>query len=175
MLERGQTVAINSAGGLEDGTEFVNTWLVPDSVAITIGASGLLPAFEEQLLPMENGMRRTFSIPCEKAYGAYDPAGVISVAANTFPHASELPVGQYIEFSISGGKARAKVLAIEDGQVLFDTNHELAGHDLSFEVELVDDGTTTALEAEGSSTGCGCNRLRESLGKCDCNHGHAHH
>ena len=108
MLERGQKVAINYAGWLEDGTEFVNTWLVPDSVTITIGASELLPA-------------------------------------------------------------------IEDGQVLFDTNHELAGHDLSFEVELVDDGTTTALEAEGSSTGCGCNRLRESLGKCDCDHEHAHH
>ena len=31
MLERGQKVAINYAGWLEDGTEFVNTWLVPDS------------------------------------------------------------------------------------------------------------------------------------------------
>lgn len=60
MLERGQKVAINYAGWLEDGTEFVNTWLVPDSPTITIGASGLLPAFEEQLLPMENGTRRTF-------------------------------------------------------------------------------------------------------------------
>ncbi len=172
MLAKGQRVEINYAGQLEGGTEFVNTWLMPDSVNVVIGSGGLLPAFEEQLLEMRRGERRNFVIPCEKAYGPYDPAGVISVAAEGFSHADKLPIGQFIEFGMADGRGRAKVLAVEDGQIIFDTNHELAGHDLRFEVELVDDGTSAALEVEKGSTGCGCNRLRESLGGCGCEHSH---
>lgn len=170
MLRIGQRVEINYVGCLEDGTEFVNTWLMPDNVAVTLGSSGLLPAFEEQLLTMQCGERRSFVIPCERAYGHYDPAGVIAVPSESFPHADELPVGKYIEFSMAGGRGRARVLAVEGGQVVFDTNHELAGHDLHFELELVDDGSLGALEQEKGSAGCGCNRLRESLGGC----GHTH-
>ncbi|MGN0077346.1 MAG: peptidylprolyl isomerase [Coriobacteriales bacterium] len=174
MLAAGQKVEINYSGQLEDGTEFVNTWLMPDSVPVVLGSSGLLPAFERELLGMQRGQRRSFTIPCEEAYGPYDPAGVISVPAEGFPHADELPVGQFIEFNMAGGRGRARVLGIQDGQILFDTNHELAGHDLSFEVELVDDGSSTALDQEGGSSGCGCNRLRESLGSsCECPHHHA--
>ena len=53
MLQFGQKVEINYAGFLEDGTEFVNTWLSPDSVSVTIGQSGLLPAFEQALVDMQ--------------------------------------------------------------------------------------------------------------------------
>ena len=39
MLRIGQRVEINYVGCLEDGTEFVNTWLMPDNVAVTLGSS----------------------------------------------------------------------------------------------------------------------------------------
>ena len=108
MLERGQKVAINYAGWLEDGTEFVNTWLVPDSVTITIGASGLLPAFEEQLLPMENGTRRTFSIPCEKAYGSYDPAGLSPLPLIDFPMRTNCQLGNTSSFPFLAARRARK-------------------------------------------------------------------
>ena len=170
MLEPGQKVAINYAGQLDNGYEFVNTWLSPDPVTVEIGSGGLLPAFERELATMERGERKRFVIPCASAYGARDPEAVVTVAKDGFPHADELPVGAYIEFDLPEGRARAKVVEVGGETVTFDLNHELAGYDLSFEVELLDDGKGTALDSELSATGCGCNKLRETLtGKrCDC-------
>lgn len=164
MLQFGQKVEINYAGFLEDGTEFVNTWLSPDSVSVTIGQSGLLPAFEQALVDMHRGQRKTIDIPCEQAYGSFDESAVITVAKAGFPHADELPVGEYIEFDMAGGTGRARVVAVDDETIVFDCNPELAGHDLRFEIELVDVEGSTALDQESEATGCGCDRLRESLG-----------
>lgn len=173
MLEKGQTVEINYAGQLEDGYEFVNTWLMPDAVKVTIGASGLLPAIEQELITMTRGERRTIEIPCADAYGEYDPTSLIAVPTATFPHAEDLPVGAYIEFNMAGGRGRARVLEMNDETILFDCNHELAGHNLRFEVELVDDGTGKAMDQELDATGCGCNKLREALSDdCCCDHHH---
>ena len=171
-MKPGHRIEINYAGWLEDGAEFVNTWLSPDSVTVTLGSNGLLPAFEAQLLTMGRGERKTFTVPCEEAYGPYDPRGIVSVPTKSFPNARELPVGRYIAFTVGSAPARAKVVSVDGDTVVFDTNHELAGHDLRFEVELVDDGESTAIDREGDSTGCGCNRLRESLGGCDHHHHH---
>ena len=163
MLKAGQQVKINYAGQLEDGYEFVNTWLMPDPVTVEIGNSGLLPAFERELVTMTRGTRKKFKIPCALAYGAHDPSAVITIPAEGFPHADELPVGAYIEFDIPGGRARAKVLAADTETLTFDCNHELAGHDLTFEVELVDDGTVSVMDQEMGATGCNCDRLRKTL------------
>ncbi len=171
-MENGQRVEINYAGWLEDGAEFVNTWLSPGAVPVVIGNGDVLPAFEAQLRTMERGERKTFTVPCKDAYGPYDPRGVVRVSAKDFPNANELPVGRYIEFAVGGASARAKVISADEDAVVFDTNHELAGHDLRFEVELVDDGESTAIDQERDSTGCGCNRLRESLGGCEHHHHH---
>ena len=89
-MEHGRRIEINYAGWLEDGAEFVNTWLSLDSVSVTVGAGGQLPAFEAQLLTMSGGERKTFTVPCEDACGPYDPQGVVSVPAKSFPNASEL-------------------------------------------------------------------------------------
>ena len=174
MLKKGQKVEINYAGQLEDGFEFVNTWLVPDNAHVTIGEYNILPALERELMTMARGERRTVLVPCEEAYGSYDPNALISVPASTFPHAEDLPVGAYIEFDMPGGHARAKVVEMDDETILFDCNHELAGHDLLFEIELVDDGKGKAIDQELDHDGCGCNKLRETLsdGKHDCCHHH---
>ena len=170
MLKKGQKVLVHYAGQLENGYEFVNTWLVHEPIAVTIGDGALLPAFERALVELGRGERCTVTVPAAVAYGAYDEHLVIEVPITNFPYADELPVGSYIAFQVGQGTARAKVLEVSDGFVRVDCNHELAGHDLTFEIELVDDGTSDAVNEELEATGCGCDRLRESLVGC----GHDH-
>lgn len=171
MLEQGQKVLVNYAGQLEDGYEFVNTWLLHEPVHVTIGENDFLPKFQETLVSMRRGERKGVDIPAEQAYGAHDPALVVTVPASRFPDADKLPVGSYIGFQVSGGTARARVVEVSRESVTLDCNHELAGHDLHFDIELVDDGESSNLERELETTGCGCDKLRESLTGC-CEHAH---
>lgn len=175
MLVRGQKVSFNFAGQLEDGCEFANTWLLHEPAVAVIGDGSLLPVFEQALCTLSCGERCSITVPASDAYGEYDPTLVVTAPAANFANMEELPIGSYIEFSIAQGSARVRVLDVADGLVRLDCNHELAGHDLSFEIELVDDGKQQAIDQEGSTTGCGCNKLRESLvghDACGCSHNH---
>ena len=55
------------------------------------------------------------------------------------PNADQLPVGQTVYMMGPGGQPfPVFVQSIEDGIVTFDMNHELAGKDLNFDIELVE-------------------------------------
>jgi len=175
MLQDGQSVAFNFAGQLEDGYEFANTWLLHEPARAVIGDGSLLPAFEQALRNLSCGERCTVTVPAAQAYGAYDPNLILTVPAANFANAAELPIGSFIGFATELGTARAKVLEVADGLVRVDCNHELAGRDLTFEIELVDDGAMSAMEQENAASGCGCDKLRESLaGHEGCGCGHTH-
>lgn len=178
MLRKGQKVLIQYAGEIENGNTFVNTWVNGGPVEVTVGSGEFLPLFELALMKLERGQRTTVHIPASQAYGAYDESNVIRVPKAQIPHADELPVGSFVSMMTEIGQVRVKVAAVEDGEVVFDCNHELAGHDLTFEIELMRDGTETPVEEEAAphSCGCGCDKLKEQLTHdgCACDHNHDH-
>lgn len=178
MLQAGQKVSIQYAGELENGNTFVNTWVNGGPVEVTIGAGELLPLFEQTLKGMQHGERKHVFIPVDQAYGPYDEGNVVSVPAENIPDAHLLRAGCVVNMQTSIGSARVKVLGREGDNILLDCNHELAGHDLTFEIELVQDGTETLVQREQGAhgCGCGCDKLKEQLSRndCACNHEHDH-
>ena len=146
MLQAGQKAVFHCAGTLEDGYVFLDTWAVNEPMQVTIGDGTLLPSLERELCTFERGERSTFTISAAQAYGIYDPSLVFSVPAESFPNTGNLPIGGYITVNLDSGPVRLKVVKIEDGKVWFDSNHELAGHNLTFEVELLSDGTETVID-----------------------------
>ena len=80
-------------------------------------------------------------------------------------HARQLPVGSYIALSTPAGTMRVKVLKIEDGLIYFDHNHELAGKNLHFDIQLIAVDQESAIEREKHADGCacGCGKLKQSL------------
>jgi FKBP-type peptidyl-prolyl cis-trans isomerase 2 len=54
------------------------------------------------------------------------------------PGAENLPVGQTVYFNGPMGPFPAKVVSLDEQNVVLDMNHELAGKDLTFEIELVE-------------------------------------
>lgn len=178
MIATGQKVQIQYAGTLENGYDFVNTWLNGGPVEVTVGQDAFLPAFERALRGLGRGERAVITIPMEDAYGPYDERNVIELPLASIPRGDELPVGSFVTVQTEAGQARVKVVSVENGVVKIDCNHELAGHDLTFEIELVRDGTETLVESEAHSTGCGCgcDKLKEQLmgETCTCGHTHEH-
>jgi len=172
-MHQGQDVIIHCAGTLEDGYVFIDTWAGNNPLNVTVGSGQLPPGVERRLMGLTRGQRSVFTLPPAEAYGEYDPSLVFEVPAGSIPNAHDLPIGGYITVQTDAGMARLRVLSVQDGVVRFDQNHELAGRDVTFEIELVSDGTETAIDLERNAKGCSCGALRESLmGEKCCHDGH---
>lgn len=138
MIEAGEKVRVHYVGTLEDGTEFDSSRRRGRPLEFTVGARQMIPGFERVVSEMGEGDRVSVTIPAAEAYGAYDESLVEAVPEAEFPRAARLPVGRYVTMPAPGGAARVRVDRIEDGVVYLDHNHELAGHDLTFDIELLE-------------------------------------
>lgn len=171
MLKAGSRVKAHIVATLDDGSVVFSTHIqggLPQE--IIIGQRQVLPAVEEQLVTMQSGDQRTFTVPAAEAYGTYDPTLIETVEASKIPNADQLPLGGYVVFSTEDGPLRVKVAKIEDGLVTFDYNHELADRDITYKVDVVkvlaDAGDVVDSERYFNEKECGC---KSAFG-----HGHEH-
>ena len=111
---------------------------------LSLGAGELSPAMEEQLLGLAEGTHTTFELPAGAAFGDRNPDMVQWVARKLMnelgdPH-EQYSAGDVVQFPTPDGLgqyAGAVVQVREDGAVLFDFNHPLAGQTLTFDVQLI--------------------------------------
>lgn len=166
MAEFGETVLIHYVGTLDDGREFENSRAAGKPLEVKIGAGRLLPAVERAIIDMFPGERRKVSLEPRQAFGAYDPQLVERVPAHLIPSASNLPVGSFIELGTRAGRIRAKVVSADASEVVLDCNHELAGHAVTFDIELLSVVHESAIHRELHPAGCacGCDKLKEKIG-----------
>ena len=111
---------------------------------LSLGAGELSPAMEEQLLGLAEGTHTTFELPAGAAFGDRNPDMVQWVARKLMnelgdPH-EQYSAGDVVQFPTPDGLgqyAGAVVQVREDGAVLFDFNHPLAGQPVTFEVKII--------------------------------------
>lgn len=111
---------------------------------LSLGAGELSPAMEEQLVGLAEGTHTTFELPAGAAFGERNPDMVQWVARKLMnelgdPH-EQYSAGDVVQFPTPDGLgqyAGAVVQVREDGAVLFDFNHPLAGQPVTFEVKLI--------------------------------------
>lgn len=164
MISSGLRVKIHYKGTLDDGTEFDNSYTRNNPLEFVMGTRAVLPTFESAVSSLSENERCTIHIPAVSAYGFYNEDLVDCVPVEGVGNAEELPVGSYIALRGADGKpVRAKVVGIENGYVMFDYNHPLAGKDLTFEIELLEVERKTAIESEKHVGHCDCHRVRDTL------------
>src|SRR6266571_4357815 len=106
-------------------------WIAAMAAALVVSGTWLDgQAADEKALQIADGMRVT--IPAADAYGLYDKAKIITVPKKNVP--PEAKEGTMLR-SASGQPA--KVLEIKGDSVVIDTNHPLAGKDLTFDVNIL--------------------------------------
>lgn len=139
MAKQGQKIKAHYRGTLDDGTVFDSSYDRGEPIEFIAGAGQMIPGFDAAVLEMAPGDKRTVNIPAAQAYGDVREDLIESVLLEHIPNAEKLPVGEFIYMPMEGGQmARCKVVKIEDGKATFDLNHELAGKNLTFEIELVE-------------------------------------
>ena len=131
VAQAGDTVSLHYRGTLDDGTEFDSS-AGREPLVFTLGAGQVIAGFDDAVAGMEVGDKKTFRLEPEQAYGERSDDLVITVPAENAPE--DLQVGQQVAL----GNAPAVVVSIEEnGDVVVDANHRLAGEALTFDVELV--------------------------------------
>lgn len=135
-IAEGSQVDLHFSVALENGVELDNTRIRAEPVNLTMGDGNLLPGFENALIGLRAGDRRTVHLPPEDAFGEWNAGNVQTF--DTVKFAERPVIDQMIEFEDKGKSTLAGVVkSVNDDITEIDFNHPLAGRNVIFEVEIV--------------------------------------
>ncbi len=138
QAREGDTVKVHYTGRLEDGTVF-DTSRERAPLEFTIGEGQVIPGFEQAVVGMEPGDTKTTTVPPEQAYGPRREDMTLEVDRSQFPEDLEPRPGQHLQIRQPDGRAIIVTVSdISESTVTLDANHPLAGHPLTFDIQLVD-------------------------------------
>jgi peptidylprolyl isomerase len=133
----GDTVRVHYTGKLEDGNIF-DTSSQRQPLQFTLGESGVIQGVEEAVAGMAVGESKTIQVPPEKGYGQHREDLVFKVGRGTIPRTIEPTVGQRLQYrQPDGPPISLTVTQVSEDTVTLDSNHPLAGKELTFDLELV--------------------------------------
>lgn len=119
------------------GGEVVDSTLERAPATFLFGDGSLLPGFEQALLGLKAGDRRSVLIDPHTGFGERNPDNVQRLDRTLFAPAMPLEPGLMVSFADKKGELPGVVVDFDDDKVTVDFNHPLAGRDLTFEVEIL--------------------------------------
>jgi FKBP-type peptidyl-prolyl cis-trans isomerase 2 len=104
-----------------------------------VGSGMVIKGFDEGVMGMAVGDKKTLRIPVDDAYGPKNEEMIIEFPKDRFPDDMQAEVGMPLTMSDgSGQNFRVIIKEVKDDSVVLDANHPLAGEDLTFDLELVE-------------------------------------
>lgn len=135
----GKTVRAHYRGTFNDGEQFDSSYDRGEPLEFVCGAGMMIRGFDAAVADMEVGQVTDVHLMPEEAYGEADPRAIFTMQIAQMPGAEELNVGQMVYLSGADGQPfPVKVTAKDDTSITFDANHEMAGKELNFHIELVE-------------------------------------
>ena len=135
----GKTCRAHYRGTFNDGTQFDSSYGRGKPLEFVCGAGQMILGFDKAVADMEVGQTVDVHLMPEEAYGMPDPAAVFTVEIAQLPGSEELEAGQQVYLSNQFGQPfPVKVTAKDETTITFDANHEMAGKELNFRIELVE-------------------------------------
>ena len=135
----GKTLKVHYTGTFNDGAKFDSSYDRGEPLEFVCGAGMMIEGFDRAVADMEIGQIKDIHLMPEEAYGQPDPNAIFNVEISQLPGSEDLEVGQQVYLQNAMGQPfPVKVAAKEDGTITFDANHEMAGKELNFKIELVE-------------------------------------
>ena len=135
----GKKVKVHYKGTLNDGTQFDSSYDRGEPLEFTCGAGMMIQGFDKAVVTMNVGDVIDVHLMPEEAYGEADPRAFITLPISDLPGAEELKVDDKVYLqNMYGQPFPARVAALTDTDITFDANHEMAGKELNFRIELVE-------------------------------------
>ena len=135
----GKNVKVHYRGTFNDGTQFDSSYDRGQTLDFVCGAGMMIKGFDAAVADMEPGESVDIHLMPEEAYGPLDPARIFSVKIAELPGSENLEEGARVYLANEMGQPfPVKVLAKDDTIITFDANHEMAGKELNFHIELIE-------------------------------------
>jgi len=135
-VQMGDRVTVHYIGTLDNGRIF-DQRDADEPLTFTLGEGEVFAAFEEQVLGMAVGEVRNVHLAADQAYGPRLEANLLRVKREMFPPSRELRIGEKLVVGLGDTQKVMRVRNVGNDEVLLDGNHDLAGCDLTFALQLV--------------------------------------
>jgi FKBP-type peptidyl-prolyl cis-trans isomerase 2 len=130
--QNGDIVRVHYTGTLDTGEVFDSS-RNRDPFQVIIGSGQVIPGFDEALKGLSVGDTVTKRMEPENAYGLHRADLVVEVSKDELP--LDVIVGQVLQGATGG---IFTIVRIEGDIVELDGNHRLAGHALTFEIDMIE-------------------------------------
>jgi peptidylprolyl isomerase len=138
QAKSGDTVKIHYTGTLDDGTQFDSSQ-GRDPLEFEVGSGQVIPGFDKAVEGMTVGDSKSVRIEADEAYGPRHEQLIQQVERSVLPDDLNPETGMALQSSSPDGQVtQFMVTEVTDETITVDANHPLAGHALSFDIELVD-------------------------------------
>lgn len=138
QVKSGDKVKVHYHGKLTSGETFDSS-AGRQPLEFEVGSGMVIKGFDNGVMGMVVGDKRTVTIPVDDAYGPRNPDMMINFPKDRFPEGMEVEVGMPLVMNnASGEQFQVRVVEIEGENVVLDANHPLAGEELVFDIELVE-------------------------------------
>jgi FKBP-type peptidyl-prolyl cis-trans isomerase 2 len=139
-VKNGDKVKVHYVGRLEGGEVFDSS-VDREPLDVEVGGAQVIQGFEEGLVGMEEGEKKTISISPEEGYGHRDPALLIEIPNANIPDGITPEVGMKLRLADKKGQSvMVTVTDVGKESIRLDANHPLAGRVLVFDLEVVSIG-----------------------------------
>ncbi len=137
-VKANDTVKVHYTGKLQNGEIFDSTES-RGPLKVTLGQGSLIPGFENGLLDMGVNEKKTITIPKEEAYGEVREELFQAIQNTDIPEEIKPEVGMgLVARGQDGSERQLRVTEVKEDHIVVDANHPLAGHDLTFELQVVE-------------------------------------
>ena len=139
-IKNGDKISVNYTGKLDTGDIF-DTSEGRAPLEFTVGAGELIKGFDEAVVGMAAGEKKSIQIEAQDAYGERSEDRVINLPKDRVPEDMKLEVGMQVQLNDrNNNPVPALVSDITEDGVQLDVNHPLAGKTLHFDIEIVATG-----------------------------------
>lgn len=135
MIKEGSKVKVHYTGKFDDNNVF-DTSKDKEPLEFTVGEGQLIPGFEQGVVGLNTGDKKTVELDVDQAYGPVREELINEIPMEKLPEG--VKQGQMLEAQTEQGTMNVMVTEVKEKTATVDANHPLAGKKLIFDLEVVE-------------------------------------